>query len=132
MVDPSLAHLHVPEDVRVRGAALGAAGDVHGLALRGHRGPRGDERGPGPHQHSHVDLTRGQELQGCASECFKLVFVLDLLNGYVCLVSTLITTEICLTCYQTSRHESESGYISGERGLIRIRTTLKWFSVQPS
>ena len=44
-----LAHLHVPEDVRGGGAALWAAADVHGLALRGHRGPGGDDRGPRPH-----------------------------------------------------------------------------------
>ena len=83
----SLAHLHVPEDVWGGGAALGAAADVHGLALCGHRGAGGDDRGPGADQHRHLDLNK------------TLVCSNSIENSYVCITSTLITTEICLTCY---------------------------------
>lgn len=95
----SLAHLHVPEDVRGGGAALGAAADVHGLALRGHRGPGCDDGGAGPHQHRHVHLSQDTLYTLLQNLVCPGPGYIE--NSYVCLTSSLITTEMGRTCYQT-------------------------------
>ena len=123
----SLAHLHVPEDVRGGGAALGAAADVHGLSLRGHRGPGRDDGGPWPHQHRHVHLSQDTLYSLSQKSCLSLVYWKQL-----CMLNFHFNNHRDGSdLLPDSRHESESGYISGERGLIRIGTTLKWFSAKP-